>query len=184
MACYDKSVDVWTEEELAARGFKIEGSVAAKPAPVKKAVVKQSVAAQRREAKELFVDEEAFTDAVIKLAKEKYGWNVFHIRRSKHKAVVTEKGLPDLVCWHRSWGQFFVAELKMPGGTSTADQLACCVALAMAGVEVYVWYPKDLEFIERRFASQSPVRVATDAVSALGQILPLLTGSEYPESNQ
>jgi hypothetical protein len=94
--------------------------------------------------------EEKFADRVMVLARS-HGWRVQHVMASRSPARVTERGEPDLRCWHPSRG-FFAAELKVSlASSATGFQLRTLAEWAMAGLEVHVWTPDDWDFIEWRF---------------------------------
>jgi hypothetical protein len=79
-----------------------------------------------------------------------YGWSWVHHRpaQTSHgwRTPVSGpmgKGWPD-ICFARP-GRFLVAELKAAGAKCTPEQAAVHEILRAAGVEVKVWWPKDLD---------------------------------------
>lgn len=88
-----------------------------------------------------FKNERAFTDAVIDLAKMG-GWLVHHDR--ERQKVQGHAGFPDL-CLARH-GQVIFAELKIPGGRISNEQLAWGKHL---GERFFLWYPSDWDQITK-----------------------------------
>jgi hypothetical protein len=88
------------------------------------------------------INEKTFQDRhVIPLAKM-LGWEVYHPHLSKW----SERGWPDLAMVRA--GRLVFAELKSDAGVLTADQTRWIGLLdGVAGVEVYVWRPAQLQEI-------------------------------------
>jgi hypothetical protein len=70
-----------------------------------------------------------------------FGWMSYHVPDSRR---ATCKGFPDLVLAHPS-GQLLYAELKSARGRVSAEQIQWIKTLRLAGSEVYVWWPRDLD---------------------------------------
>jgi len=102
------------------------------------------------------VKESYFQSQVIMLAKL-HGWLVMHTRAVEIRPGVWKTplqghaGFPDLVLVHASRGLIF-AELKSDKGKLSAMQVVWSEALTIAGQEVYLWRPKDIEAISTRLA--------------------------------
>ena len=96
------------------------------------------------------VTEADFLGQVIDLARL-LGYRVAHFRpamtaRGWRTPVSGDgAGFPDLVLVGR--GRVIAAELKREVGAVTADQQAWLDAFAAAGIEAFVWRPRDLERI-------------------------------------
>lgn len=117
--------------------------------PARKELDAETSSSQRRGRAE----EEKFTDRVVKLARS-HGWRAQHVMASRSPARVSERGEPDLRCWHPTRG-FFAAELKTSlSSSATGFQLRTIAEWAMAGLEVHVWTPDDWAFIEWRFGPE------------------------------
>jgi Holliday junction resolvase len=71
------------------------------------------------------------------------GYRVFSIRDSRR---VTLAGWPDIIAWKDQ--RMLALELKMPKNKLTAEQIVILEELKRVGVEVYVLYPSDLEFLK------------------------------------
>lgn len=84
--------------------------------------------------------EKSFMAVVRRIAKEK-GWRVYHPAISLHP---TERGYPDLTLVRE---RVIFAELKTDNGTLTETQVEWINALRLAGQEVYVWRPCQIEDI-------------------------------------
>ncbi len=82
--------------------------------------------------------EAQFQRMVIAAAKQ-LGYRVYHTWVS----IKSEPGWPDLAMWRGK--RFLLAELKGPKGKLTAAQEQTIKELREAGLEVYVWYPKDYD---------------------------------------
>ena len=101
-------------------------------------------------------NEAAFTTQVIQLAQF-CGWRVAHFRPARtatgwRTAVQGDgKGFPDLVMIRN--GALIVAELKMPGGKPTQEQIEWLKAFDSIGCgRVNTWTPDDWPEIERMLA--------------------------------
>ena len=105
------------------------------------------------------VKESYFQSQVIMLAKL-HGWLVMHtraveIRPGVWKTPLTgHAGFPDLVIAHASRGVIF-AELKVEKGKLSAMQEVWLRTLADAGMETYVWRPKDIPMISNILAGRN-----------------------------
>lgn len=87
--------------------------------------------------------ESAWQAQVVQLAVLR-GWRCFHDHDSRRNTA----GLPDLILCRR--GRLIFAELKTNTGRTSAEQDAWLGALALvAGVEVFLWRPADLEDVQR-----------------------------------
>lgn len=102
--------------------------------------------------------ESYFQSQVIMLAKL-HGWLVMHtraveIRPGVWKTPLTgHPGFPDLVLCHKSRGVIF-AELKTEKGKLSDMQEVWLRTLADAGMETYVWRPKDIPLISNTLAGR------------------------------
>lgn len=109
----------------------------------------------------LNVSESSFQSTVIGLAKL-HGWRVVHHRpclnqRGKWLTPSTgDSGFPDLVLARPHIGDFVVAELKAHKGRLSDGQRVWLDTLLRAGVEAYVWYPRDLDQIKKRLSRRNP----------------------------
>ena len=83
--------------------------------------------------------ERQFASQVYELARLT-GWRRYHTWRSKHSPA----GFPDEVFVRE---RLVVAELKTEHGKLSDSQKEWITALERAGVEVYVWRPRDLDQI-------------------------------------
>lgn len=96
--------------------------------------------------------EREFTQMVIHLAQVR-GWMVHHDRPALNKrgrwATWTEgtNGFPDLLLAHPD-GRVIAAELKVGRNKPTKLQEDWLAALNSAGVESYVWRPRDWNRIQ------------------------------------
>ncbi len=98
------------------------------------------------------ISEKAFTAQVIKLARW-YKWRSAHFRSAMTKggrwvtAVQGDGvGFPDLVLLRHKRAIF--AELKSSKGKITAEQDEWLRMAAIAGIEIHVWRPGDIDKIE------------------------------------
>jgi hypothetical protein len=91
------------------------------------------------------IDEKAFQAAIVKLAKRN-GWKVYHVYYSQKSAG----GFPDLVCLRGK--RQVVAELKVKNRKPRPDQDEWLEAFRNVGAEVFVWWPRDWDEIERVLA--------------------------------
>ena len=103
------------------------------------------------------VKESYFQSQVIMLAKL-HGWLVMHTRAVEIRPGVWttplqgHAGFPDLVLAHETKGVLF-AELKADKNSRLSDmQKVWLQTLKEAGMEVYVWRPKDIDTISRILA--------------------------------
>lgn len=103
----------------------------------------------------LKVSEASFQSQVMQLARI-YGWRVVHHRpclnqRGKWLTPSTgDSGFPDLVLARPHLGDFIVAELKANLGRLSDGQRVWLDTLLRAGVETYLWRPRDLPEIRKR----------------------------------
>lgn len=105
----------------------------------------------KKPAKRIIVDDRDKTEACFQarltnFARER-GWLHFH----PHKNIQNVAGYPDLTMVRKRNGitRVIFAELKMRNGIVSDEQKIWLELLSGAPVEVYVWYPKDWEDIER-----------------------------------
>jgi len=103
------------------------------------------------------VKESYFQSQVIMLAKL-HGWLVMHTRAVEIRPGVWKTplqghaGFPDLVLCHENRGVIF-AELKGNDKAKLSPmQIVWSEALTIAGQEVYLWRPKDIQAISTRLA--------------------------------
>ena len=104
--------------------------------------------------------EEEFSRWVKARGKE-WGWRGWHVRDSEGvmESVHTLRldgfcdglGVPDWYFWHEELSQAFWAELKGASGELGKYQKAAIASLRRAGVQVFVWWPRDALEIERIF---------------------------------
>jgi len=99
------------------------------------------------------VTEAAFQAQVVELARL-FGWKLHHTRPAMVAGrwmtpLTGDAGFPDLVLAHQDHGVVF-AELKADRGRLSPGQRDWRTELELAGAEVYVWRPQDLDFIVRR----------------------------------
>lgn len=85
--------------------------------------------------------EAEFQTKIITEAQQ-VGWWVYHPYFSKR----SEAGWPDLYLMHPD-GRRLIVELKRNRGYSTPIQRKCHARFRVAGEEVLVWRPRDLEMI-------------------------------------
>lgn len=99
--------------------------------------------------------ESGFLGTVVEYAKYR-GWRTAHFRPARTATgwrtpcQGDAKGWPDLV-FVRS-GRIIFAELKMPKGKLSQEQLAWLEALRQTPFEVYVWTPNEWPEIEKVLA--------------------------------
>lgn len=96
------------------------------------------------------VTEREFQKQVIDLARILGFDFIYHAQLSKW----SEKGWPDLVLVRTRKGheRILYAELKGTNGKLTDRQTIVLAKLGMAGAEVYVWYPGDIDTIAKVLA--------------------------------
>lgn len=97
--------------------------------------------------------EAAFQADVIRVAKS-HGWRAAHFRKVRVRrgdsthwetpVAADGKGFLDLELVR---DRVVKVELKMPGRKMTPEQVAWSEAYTAAGVEWYLWYPKDMPTI-------------------------------------
>lgn len=98
---------------------------------------------------------------VIDLAHT-YGWVVAHFKTAQRgdrwltPVGADGKGFPDLVLARE---RIIYAELKGPKGQLRPEQKDWLELLRLAGQEVYVWKPKDLDVIQTVLAQRRVMRV-------------------------
>lgn len=107
----------------------------------------------------LRINEAAFQSTVLEVARL-YGWHVHHTRavqiRPGRWATPLQgvAGFPDLVLAKaptaRSRGGVIFAELKTATGRLSDTQTEWISRLDAGGAEVYVWRPRDINFIRTR----------------------------------
>lgn len=100
------------------------------------------------------VTERDFLSTVVEMA-EAYGWLVHHVLEQQHFAKRIGPGYPDLtlVSQPPRKPRIIFAELKREGAKPTDAQKEWLDAVGrctfdLSPVEVYLWYPHDLETIE------------------------------------
>lgn len=84
-------------------------------------------------------------------AAERLGWHWLHVRKSVGRrdgeaawqTTTNIAGWVDLLLWHERQHRVIAAELKSEIGTVTPEQATVIASLAAAGLETYVWYPRD-----------------------------------------
>lgn len=103
--------------------------------------------------------EAQFQAKVLSIAKL-YGWDHYHppaVDPRRVGGTPYKPGWPDLTL--AKPGRVIFAELKADGNYPTADQRKWLALLDAAGMEVAVWWPKDLPVIMRVLgpAAERPV---------------------------
>ena len=96
------------------------------------------------------IPERTFTTQVINIARW-HGWLCCHFRPARTKngwvtALEGDQGFPDIVAIRGE--RALMAELKSAKGKTTVEQDSWLVAAKAAGIEVYLWMPKDIQEIE------------------------------------
>lgn len=94
---------------------------------------------------------------VVQYAKT-LGWSVYHTHNSRR----SEPGWPDLALVR---DRLVMAELKTDTGRVSDDQRRWLAMLDAAGVETYLWRPKDLAevlVVLRRRRTPTPLEVQDD----------------------
>ncbi len=89
-------------------------------------------------------DRETVFQACVERVFRSCGWTcVYHTQNSRR----SDEGFPDVVALRA--GRCVIAELKMPGGrVAPAQRLWLETWQTIPSIEVYLWYPKDLNTIE------------------------------------
>lgn len=98
------------------------------------------------------LNETQFTRQVVELAVL-LGWSFVHFRpaQTRRGTWVTPvqgplgKGWPDLFMVRARGQRVLAAELKAEGGYATPAQTEVLEQLAAAGIETYVWRPRDFD---------------------------------------
>jgi hypothetical protein len=94
------------------------------------------------------ITEASWQSTVVALAKAR-GWTVYAPppnRPANGHIINTRAGYPDLTMVRD--GRILWAELKKETGKLTAEQVAWLDLLLLAGAEVAVWRPSDLETVQ------------------------------------
>ena len=88
------------------------------------------------------MNEAAFSRIIVAHAEDKR-WKVYGIRNTKAGGLLSKSGLgfPDLLMLRD--GRLMVVELKTDRGKFRAGQQSWLSSFAYAGIESYVWRPKD-----------------------------------------
>lgn len=97
------------------------------------------------------ISEAVFTQQIIELARW-HKWRVMHQRPAMTKkgwrtAIQGHAGFPDLLLLR--YKRVIMAELKSATGRVTPEQDDWLTAAVNAGIEIYIWRPRDIEEIER-----------------------------------
>ena len=101
--------------------------------------------------------EEEFKDYVLDRALER-GWKRAHFRPAQTEAGWRTavqgdgKGFPDLILLRE---RLVIAELKVKRNKPSEEQIDWIVRLGLAGIETYLWYPKDMPEILTVLAVQA-----------------------------
>ena len=101
-----------------------------------------------------FPDEESFQSWIIQIAKLN-GWRYYHTRRSDRSV----KGFPDLVLIRPNYGDLVYAELKHGKNLASPEQRGWLADLVAAGAEVYLWYPRDMDDIQKRLERRGDEKI-------------------------
>jgi len=96
------------------------------------------------------ISEAVFTEQVIRIARV-FGWLVMHQRpartnRGWRTAISGDAGFPDLVMLRRN--RAILAELKSAKGKVAPAQQTWLEAASLAGIEAYIWKPRDIDSVE------------------------------------
>jgi hypothetical protein len=73
-----------------------------------------------------------------------FGWHHWHVTDARRQDL---EGVPDVIAYRGP--RLLIAELKVPGYTTTDVQAVHLEALDRTGAEVYLWYPADMDDAER-----------------------------------
>jgi VRR-NUC domain len=92
--------------------------------------------------------EREFMASVVELARYSGYGCVYHTHRSEKSSP----GFPDLVLARTDPPDFLMAELKSDFGRLSPDQSLWLTTLRRAGVDVYLWAPKDMDEIVLRLS--------------------------------
>lgn len=95
------------------------------------------------------ISEATWQEQVIQLAHA-HGYKSMHVRRSIGKGrrwttATSCDGWPDLVLWNPVKQRTMFVELKSEAGVLTVEQRQVLQSLSIAGNEVHVWRPADLD---------------------------------------
>ncbi len=93
------------------------------------------------------LSERDFMAQVLDLATL-YGWLVYHTYDSRR----CQPGYPDLSLCHPIAGEYLLAELKTDRGRLRPTQRVWIEALRKAGIEIWVWRPRDFDAIVKRLS--------------------------------
>lgn len=104
-----------------------------------------------------FRNEEAFTNAVIDLARMS-GWLVHHDRGAMLKHIQGDVGFPDLVLLHEKRSRLLFAELKAPKGELSEAQVEWINGLHLAAFDSYprIWRPANWDEIVETLTGRRP----------------------------
>lgn len=89
------------------------------------------------------LSEETFRQQVRRIARM-YGWE---FQYHTHNSQRSDAGWPDEVFIHPRYLRAIFVELKSDKGKPTAGQKRWLAALAGCGLEVAIWWPKDMDHI-------------------------------------
>ena len=87
---------------------------------------------------------EAQLQELVEQMAPTFGWHVWHVTDARRQDL---EGVPDVIAYRGP--RLLLAELKVPGRTTTDVQAVHLEALAATGAEVYLWYPADTDDAER-----------------------------------
>lgn len=111
------------------------------------------------------ISETEWQEQVIELAHT-LGWKHMFVRRSigkgkKWTTATNVKGWLDLTMWSERQQRVMFVELKSEAGEPTPEQIAMMKSWSLAGQEVYLWRPSDLEEAARVLRGPKPSQVST-----------------------
>ena len=112
------------------------------------------------------ISERDWQAQVVELA-HKLGWKHMHVRTSRgkggrHTTATNVDGWPDLFLWNERQQRTIFAELKSAKGVVSDDQRAVLRSLLLAGQEVHIWRPDDLEYVMACLRVPPGLRVLCD----------------------
>lgn len=87
---------------------------------------------------------EAQLQELVEQMLDTFGWHHWHVTDARRQDL---EGVPDVIAYRGP--RLLLAELKVPGYTTTDVQAIHLEALDRTGAEVYLWYPADMDDAER-----------------------------------
>jgi hypothetical protein len=89
-----------------------------------------------------------------------FGWYWHHQYNSRQ----SRSGWLDIPAWRP--GRFIVIEVKVGRDNLSAEQYFCALTLIEAGIEVYVWWPGDIDEVEDVISGEGRYTLETVPVNA------------------